>query len=716
MVANENPVLKEHIVKESLEQLDWPLLKKHLDEIDFNESAIESVLGHLRRTSSLIMPYPNSKRESCRDAFFDAFNEYIRGTLGDSSCVLLSQDVDLLIKIEQGYRGILKLLDNSDISSLSADIRVGAYIGRAVLQYFHVIKEFNAAIRTRKDYHVVNSPLFISANKQPVSPDGIITSLVESLSSTLIMEAYKNNWLDSDKCVILPPLPRVGEDEYFKAGLTEVLAMWWRSWRRTEERRRFLGGTFEEHTAPDLPAWAPREAQHLTIYSPSEEADRFFDYAANERLNDRLMQTFAEMLIETNMTSKATGIRNSVPLLPKAFVSAEEAHAAVSLSEVLSYNIADDDERPGGLRLSEWLRGYAVLKELASDHEREESSVAELSFTITRGELTDLLKRCGFSPDAAVCFINAATLKVSSRDLFDCPLIKMADGTLMVFAPAVITANLARVLLSTIANLGNPLARKGKAFERYILSSLESKKLRAKAFKVKREGEEYQYDIVTDWGDYVFIFECKNHSLSNHQPVQAYYFDLENRSNAKQVNRLTEALRRYPDILKEQFGVDVTKKTLVPCVLNALPYSRFGKLDGVYFTDASTLKRFFQERYVHLKTPYQLDKDITFLHRVALHSLWASDQPSPEDLIRQKEEPFQLKLMLGHMELGSTGFAVGPSEIIVTHEFKRTEMNIESFCDVLGVSSKSVRKEMAAVATRVEKVKKRRDEKTESKT
>src|SRR5262249_48194154 len=153
------------------------------------------------------------------------------------------------------------------------------------------------------------------------------------------------------------------------------------------------------------------------------------DYVANERLNDRLGQTLLEMLTETSLAAQAVGIQNGAPLIPGAFVSAAEGHSAVSLSEILSYDIAGDDERPGGLRLVEWLRGYAVLNVLAEERagERKESPV----FVVQRAELLDVLEKCGLTGGTAARFVDRVTLNRSSRDMFDSPLIKTEDGALM---------------------------------------------------------------------------------------------------------------------------------------------------------------------------------------------------------------------------------------------------------------------------------------------
>lgn len=661
----QTPKLAEKVIKVSLENFNWHLLRKHLNEIGFNKDALDLLLGHLRREDSFIIRYPNEELEKKREKFYKAFVSYIRDTLGEGGAVLVFNEIELLAKIEQGYRSILELLERCEISKLESNVRCAAHINISLHKYENIIKESLKTIKSRGVIFLPHGPLLENETMMPVSPDQAIYELVQSLKNTLMMEACKNKWFDNDKFVVLPTLPTIGDDERFKAGSTEYLSQLWLCWERTEQRRRFLGGTFEEFNSPNFPVEVPKVVQRLTIYTPTDE--EFYHYAADRRLYEQIGQALTELCHETNIGEKATGICNDVSLYPTAYVSVEEVNAALHLSRILGYNISDDNEPHSGLRFVEWLRGYAVLKQIAEDRNKTKNSISELNFSISSEKLIDLMERCGLSHEAAVRFINAVTLNKSSRDMFECPLIKMTGGGLMVFAPALIGSALAYGILSNISK-NDPLQRKGKAFENDILSFLKAKKLRVKTFKVKRDGEQYEYDIVLDWGKYVFIFECKNHSLSNN-PVKEYYFDLGIRSDVKQVIRLARALQRYPDILFEQFGADVTMKTIVPCILNSMPYSQSGQIDGVYVTDASVLKRFFQKRYFNIKKPVQINKNDRMIFQSPIYSFWESDQPSPEDLLKQLEKPFQLELIRKKTQIARQLCPLGPTEIFVPSEF-----------------------------------------------
>jgi len=79
-------------------------------------------------------------------------------------------------------------------------------------------------------------------------------------------------------------------------------------------------------------------------------------------------------------------------------------------------------------------------------------------------------------------------------------------------------------------------------------------------------------------------------------------------SAVKQVTRLANALVEHAGLVLDRFGIDVANKTIVPCVVNSLPYAMKGDVDGAYVTDASGLRRFFQERNFHIVRPHYLKK------------------------------------------------------------------------------------------------------------
>ena len=542
------------------------------------------------------------------------------------------------------------------------------------------------------------------------SVDAGLERLSESVAMTLIMEAYRNDWFDGD-VVVLPELVEGDDEVRFQSGATQFLAICWRHWQRVEERLRFLGGDLRVYAGADKPRNLSDAVEVLLGYIPPEDGyseREVYDYLANCRLKGRLVQNFFEMETNLRLSERSVEISDGAALPPKQFVSSEEVHAGVALCEMLGYSIGDDCERPGGLRFLEWVRGYAVLKEIArSRTAKDDPSGDDYAILLEKRELVDILQACGLEGALALQFIEGTCLRRSSHDMLNYPLIRVGTSHYLLFPP--IALNIALVVLSNLSNRGVELSRKGKMFERSVHEVFRKNDMDVFTFKARRDNQEFEYDAVVPWEDHLFVFECKNRSLSGNDPVRTYYFDLEVTSQAKQVRRLADALAEHPDIIEQKMGAQYAGMKIVPCVLHSLPYSRIGDLDGVYFADFSMLRRFLDEPYFHISRIYNIGA-ATFLHRTAIMKLWKGEKPTVEDFLKQLEKPFQLDLLLKHLDIVPLSFGLSKSEAVIVPELARTEMTTRSVCEAVGVDTDTVLQQISLISKNVSAVRAKLDE------
>ena len=237
-----------------------------------------------------------------------------------------------------------------------------------------------------------------------------------------------------------------------------------------------------------------------------------------------------------------------------------------------------------------------------------------------------------------------------------------------VFAPAFASISVAMVVLSTLSNLGVQFQKKGKGFEVVVRETFKRANLPVYAFKAKRDGEEYEYDAVVPWDDYLFVFECKNRSLPNGNPIQEHYFDLENIDNIKQLNRLMAALVKHPDILGDNLPTNVAEKTFVPILLNCLPYALPGSVEGVHFYDYSALSRFFMNGQISGRT-MKLGQGTNEIMKGP--RIWFGDNPTAEDFISQLNEPIQFKVVSDALVVNGDGFPLAPDCWVFSEDFQR---------------------------------------------
>ena len=696
--------LQESIVKKCIAELDWDRLKIHLDNCSVCSADIATICGHIRRCTELVCKYPRLRFQQCRNDFHVELKTYIEENFGTAVSQRIDAEFALIHRIEKGYRSILDVLDKCLISGRSPSIRVAAIIGRACREYQIHTQRQEKALQAMTQMSSMSEPLIEDGDGNAYSGGALLDGLSETVASTLIMEAYKNSWFLED-LVLLPELPSVGEVERYQAGATQVLALYWRQWQRVEQRRRFLGGELRIRTEPDLPQGIPDSVQTLIEYMPSEQScleREVYDYIANRRLQDRLNQTFMEMETELGISVRGVGIGDGAALPPDQVISGEEGHACVSLSEILGYAIVDDEDRPGGLRLLEWVRGYAVLREMANSPTREtEASSDQYANLVTCEELVDVLGQCGLEAERAQRFITLASLRKQSRDMYDCPLVRVGSSSYLLFGPAAANLNIAPVVLSNLSSLNEELGRKGKAFEQSIRKGFKKLNMEVFSFRTVHDDKEYEFDAIVPWGNYLFVLECKNRNLSGGNPVQMYYFDKEIHSQVKQVQRLTSALASYPEIIKNNMGKQYLGMKIVPCVVHSLPYSRMGDVDGVYFIDASALRRFFEQRYFHVSVPHRVGASV-ILHRTALQKLWKGEEPDVDDFLKQLNEPYQLALSMSHLDVRPVESALSETEVVVAYGLIRKEVTIQSVCDFVGSDANTVLQEIAAISEHVD--------------
>ena len=683
--------LKESLVKAALGRVDWPELEAHLDVVGLSQAHLSALCGHIRRYSDWICKRPLKSFQRQRKQFFEKLRALASSRLGVGAADEVTAVETLIAQLEHGYAGVLAMVDRIEIGKHPGTVRVSAIISSACRAYQEMNLQSAQSLAGTKQLNLTSGLRMQVDGGRSVSMDAAAEAVAASVCMTLIMESYKNGWFRDDT-VVLPQFIAVGDDERFQANAEFITSACWSHWQRIDKRRRFLGGELMYYRGKQLPKDAPEHVKTLIEYQPEEHGRserEVYDYVAHLRLQDRMAQTYWQLQQADEIAAQCVGITGDVALPPDQWVSVEEVHALEALSHILGYETLEDEERPAGLRLIEWVRGYIVLRELAKERTggTEGADLGDrFAVLLETSELVTLLQRCGLKDQAAPRFIELTCLHKSSRDLFDCPLIRVQTTQVLLFTPAVLSTHIVMAVLSNLSNRSAVLGQKGTAFEKAVLAFFRDRGMQAFDFKARRDGEEYQYDAVVPWGDYLFVFECKNHSLSGNDPVQAYYFDLENAAHAKQTSRLAKALTTHPDIIVEKMGPQYVGLNIIPCVLHLLPYSRLDDVDGVYFTDWSAVTRFFTEPTIAIKNIRWINGKMV-VTPVLIRKYWSADSPTPEEFLQQLRQSAQLQLSIAHLELKPLQFAISEGEAVATGELNRREMNVESAREALEVDS-----------------------------
>ena len=643
------------------------------------------------RSGQLFFKYPN-KREGARNLFFSELQKLFAKTLSAGLQQSLTDVVTTVRRVEEGYRNVLHILNKLPARSRPPTTQVSAALKLASHYLDFVERRARESIKKKKRLSVPDEPTGTLDDGTPFLIDSATTSLIENLGATLEMFAHENGWISRDGRIVFPELQEVSDEELSESVAVATLATSWIRWERVEQRRRYWGGEFVEIENGRAIEGMPGEARAYFEYVPSGE--EHYDWIANERLKEQLQQIVAELMFETPALEQEKDISDQPKLLPDEFVSVREVSSAMYLSRVLGADVRTDRGKYAGLKIIEWLRGYSALNKLALEcFERNVDPLERCLPAFDRMELQHRLEQAGLSSEAATAFIAQVTFCTRSEDLFDCPLLQMSGGSLLFVAPAAIHADPGMTTYSNLLSLEERFDGKGKRFEAEVQQFFQAMGLNAFSIDTSRDGEPYEIDVLVPWESHLFIFECKNRGLSNHHPIQSYYFRKERDAFIKQIKRQLNGLAMYPEMAIEAGGVDPRQMQIVPIILYEAPYAEGGAHDGIYIADWSSIGRFFKDRYLNSKTPHVLHRKKRLIHRSGLYSFWQGKEPAPNDLMRQLSDPVQVRIMQSRIKEIESVFVIDENRLGVSRELQRGPFILERVGKLLGFDAAGVKSE-----------------------
>ncbi|WP_232631415.1 nuclease-related domain-containing protein [Methylobacterium sp. Leaf118] len=608
-----------NIIK-AVRESNWPRLRDLIEQLGGGHDAIARITDVIRRNGTLVIQAADHRREAAREGLIGEFRRFVASFSKADGVQALDQLISQSALIERGYRAIATALASSQVMRLPADIRLTTMLASFSDIADRLQRAQQADILSGRDVAWQHRRIPLPEGEQ-VYGDGVISGVADL--TLLVMQTDGRDWLDENGDVVVPAVPSSTPINLDDVNELIEFAVGWKLIGRLHDRLRFFDGSID----------VANDRDNVTrIVSRPTDIERL-DYVANERFHERLQQTFFEMVGQTPLVAQSRGIEQPCPLEPKAFISPQEGHARVMLCEVFCSDITVHSGKPGGLTIMEWLRGYAALQAIV-EAGYVPGDARTLLRAFDRDALVGWLRHLGMSEDAGRLFIDRVTYQRGSVDLFDNPIIRRTDESLMINGATALTLDLTRVVLSAIASSGYQQDKKGVAFEKVVRKFFEKHDKTIKRLKFKRDGEEYEIDALLAWGDDVFVIECKNWALSGYNPQRARTFWDRTFEAAHKVKLKATAIKKYPELVKNRTGIDVRGKTMTPIVLHLMPCAMVDAMDGVYVTDWSAVTRFFQEPTLNARLT-----DVGDEISIPLARQWAGDRPTVEEFKRALASP-----------------------------------------------------------------------------
>lgn len=671
-----NETLKRNHVTDRLEDMDWLGLHAYLEILSDDVIDVDKICGWIIRAENIICKHPNRKREIARNQLLSDLEQYLEQRFNADEAAKVLSVRKLIAEIETGYRDIWAVRLTRGVETLSPQQRISGVFWLAHSMVSRIEKLTDDYLN---EAGVVGNAMIIpDEHGNRLNPDAEITAICQVATMTCLGEGFANRWFDNEGVLIIPDLPKLTNPEQQLSELASMNALFWRNWEVIDEHIRFLGGVLEHFEAPNLPEWTLNQScTNAAEYRLANNKIERFDIIANDRWKRQIIQNAIEIFGRTKLSEQAKGLGAPLAIGPGLFVSEEEGLTLIILCETLYHDVSNDMRRYRGLRLAEWTRGYAVLQQYAGE-QYNAADVDSLFPQMPQQGWIDLLVKFGLTAGQANQFIGHVLFKKNSRDIYDCPLVKLSNGNLVLFGASLRGANLSQIMLSALSRMKTVFEDKGPDFESYMLNFLNRQPgVRAETKAVKKNGKDYQFDILMLFDGTVFLFELKNKTLSSGVAQRIYYGFKSVQDDVKQIERLAAALDDHPEILNELFGEGTSELPRVDSLLYARPYSWPGGINDIAIFDAQSLGRFFTSRYFNV-TAFHKVGDSKFEMPVPVKDFWEQDEPSAEALLKQIVCPFQVDLAWAHLIVGHVFSQLGPDKVCVREEHQSAQMTPES--------------------------------------
>lgn len=561
--------------------------------------------------------------------------------------ILSNKLYNKIIKIERQYDFIKQSLLKCDISRYPENIQFWSHIERASQQLQNLRKKGLAVIETMfEEQAAITFPerlLVVEQNNDEIDIDTANSVIIDNLSLIIKFLCYKNKWYVENKTVgpIRPKL--IDETHIYKAGSIQLYASSWNALEDIANRTLFFDGEIESFEAAGVPKEAYPEEFYIKfkeriIFNRKPTEYEAFDLLANRRLLSWMHQRIYAIARRIKPTSIMSGGELIPDLSTASFISTEEELTVEVFNEFLCFNILADNTKYHGLTMREWIRGYSSLKLVAT----LESAESHLK-TFQKNELEQHFKNFGLHESCISTLIDHLTFGNDSSDLWDAPLIRATDDTFTVLIQPTEASNLPNVIISKLSSLETQFDKKGRGFEKKVLSFFTEKGYECKELSFDIDGDQFQYDALLLMEGTIILIECKNTTLSGGNVTLSLRYAEFIDETVEQIQRLERGLRAKPEIVEKLFGKKFPELKIISLILNSLTYSRT-PIDGVYISDYSALSKIFNDNAIS-----QISiKDGILSKKRTICQLWTGDHLTLQDLINYLKYPPQLKLFSDH--------------------------------------------------------------------
>ncbi|MCC7419308.1 MAG: hypothetical protein IT428_03395 [Planctomycetaceae bacterium] len=637
----------------SLKSLSWAPIRQYLSGEDARER-VTAVIDTLLREGYLAVRHRDPQFKSTRDNFLTSLNQFVQEVSFAELRDRLTTGMRNAHAAEVLYETVLAQVDETIVNEVPAAV-AWACIRLAHLELLKWVAATRSYLATTNDLDPLSFRVNPGDGLPDRTPDHVSYAVDVILAHQLRLLAFQNRWIRSGILEIPEPVSTLAP-EHTAHRLRELAAIWHQV-ECSESKCRLFGGDIEQ-TIITLPL--PTGAKTIPFFRFDFPIEwEWANHVAGERLRRQISS-----LPQVEPAMQKPDRPGATPL------TALEARDWVVIHELTGTPVLQHSEKIAGLQMWEWLRGYTVLRAIATEHIHHPSQANEPCI-FAESALVEALQAHGLDRKAATRFIAEVCLPTGNADLHDCPLLRLADGHLCLMMFAAMFQSAGRLVLSQCGRRGHHFPTKGAALEAEIRGLFVQSGIPTVGVKRRVDGEHLEIDCLALWDGVLFVVECKNYALPSESVRNQFSFFRNQREASAQLLRIVSQVESHPEIVRDSFPHAVAWERVVPLVINGFPFCFPGEVDGVYCSDRLSLRRFFGSGRIYLHQPgrTQLADVPSAGHDV---ELW-SGEPDVEDFLKFLDENPLFYLTAAEFKPSIFPFPVSPDLAMATIIFGRGE-------------------------------------------
>ncbi|MFP4978147.1 hypothetical protein ACE6ED_22270 [Paenibacillus sp. CN-4] len=290
--------------------------------------------------------------------------------------------------------------------------------------------------------------------------------------------------------------------------------------------------------------------------------------------------------VQMQMFGNGSTISKTRKLPPTEFISYNERMTCEFIEEYFS-------TRNLGLKfldisIAEFIRAYSIIavecelfmKKRKLKSKYTQISLSDICVSKTKKKWIYLFVEWGLTHKNAGKIFDALVFDKHSKDLFDCPLLKVGEEYIVLPSIASVT-DPSRALLSNLKSKKAEINIKGGLFEEQIRATVQ----RAGFHIIHLEKKDYECDAVFSLNNDLFFVEAKH--LNDPTSYREYMRNLEEIHDAvNQLNRIVDYYEQVENLedIKSRLGINSVNSIFRIVVTNTAQGEKL-KIDGVYTID-----------------------------------------------------------------------------------------------------------------------------------